>query len=260
MRATLSATSSWSHGEMRAQVDDLDLDSPRLGRPASAAWSDFSTVAPHVTMVRSSPGRRTSPDAERDDVVGGRERVDGVGLAQQVLVLEEQHRVLAPERVAQQPGGVAGPRREGDEQPGDVGEDALAALAVPDGAAGEVAADRHPHHHRAGEGPVRAPADRGRLALDLGHGRPDVVEELDLGRRPQPADRLADGPADDVRLRQRRVEAAGLPEGPLEAVGRAEHAALALDVGQHQPRGRRPRPRRTPGCARRPPSARAACA
>ena len=34
--------------------------------------------------------------------------------------------------------------------------------------------------------------------------------------------------------RQRRVEAAGLTEGPLQAVGRAEHAALALDVVEHR--------------------------
>ena len=43
------------------------------------------------------------------------------------------------------------------------------------------------------------------------------------------------------------------PNGPLQPVRGAEHAALALDVGQHRARGRRPRPRRTPGSARRPP-------
>ena len=144
----LAATISWSHGDDGAQVDDLDLDARRSASRA-AACSDFSTVAPQVTIVRSSPGTADVAPAERDHVVGRRERVAGVGLAQQVLVLEEQHRVLAAERVAQQAGRVAGPRREGDEQPGDVGEDRLAALAVPDRAAGEVAADRHPHHHRA---------------------------------------------------------------------------------------------------------------
>ena len=46
--------------------------------------------------------------------------------------------------------------------------------------------------------------------------------------------RLAHGPPDDVGLGQRRVEAAGLTEGALQPVGRAEHAALALDVGEHR--------------------------
>ena len=109
MRATLSATSSWSHGHDRAQVDDLGLDARRSAAARSAAWSDFSTVAPHETIVRSSPGAADVAAAERDDVVGRRERVDGVGLAQQVLVLEEQHRVVAGEGVAQEAGGVAGP-------------------------------------------------------------------------------------------------------------------------------------------------------
>jgi hypothetical protein len=59
-------------------------------------------------------------------------------------VLEEEHGIIAAEGRPQHPGGVAGPGREGDDQAGDVGEDRLAALAVPDRSTGEVAADRHP--------------------------------------------------------------------------------------------------------------------
>src|SRR5437773_1172279 len=68
--------------------------------------------------------------AGRDEVVRRGERVACVGLAKQVLVLEEQHRVLDPEGGAEQPGGVAGPRRERDQQAGHVGEDRLPALRV----------------------------------------------------------------------------------------------------------------------------------
>ena len=45
---------------------------------------------------------------------------------------------------------------------------------------------------------------------------------------------MADAAADDVGLRQRRVVAAGLTEVALEPVGGAEHAALALELGQQR--------------------------
>src|SRR5581483_12180165 len=130
-------------------------------------------------------------------------------------------------------GGIARPRREHHDQSGNVREDGLAALAVPDRAAGEVAADGDAQHDGALPLAVRAPADRGRLALDLLHGGPDVVEELDLRTRAQPPYRLADGSPDDVRLRQRCVEAAGDAERPLQAVRRTEHTSLALDLRDH---------------------------
>ena len=119
----------------------------------SAASSDFCTVAPQVTMVRSRPCADRRGLAERDQVVGRRERVPGVLLAKQVLVLEEQHRVLAAEGGAEQPGGVARARRHDDDEAGDVGEDRLAALGVPDRPAGQVAADGDPDHQRDREAP-----------------------------------------------------------------------------------------------------------
>ena len=157
---------------------------------------------------RPIAARHVRAATERQHPVGGRHRVAVVALAVQVLVLEEEHRILAPERGAQQAGGIARARRERDQQPGHVGEDRLAALAVPDGAALQVAADRDAHDHRARERPVRTPPRRGRLRLQLVHCRPHVVEELDLRARPQAADRLADRAADDVRFGERRVEAA----------------------------------------------------
>ncbi len=74
---------------------------------------------------------------------------------------------------------------------------------------------------------------RRRLGLDLRHRRPHVIEELHLGRRLEASDRLPDGPADDVRLCQRRVETAGDPESLLDAERRPEHSALALDFVEH---------------------------
>ena len=80
-------------------------------------------------MVRSSPVDRDPAPAEGDLERPGRERVPGVGLAQQVLVLEEQDRVLGLQGGPQQPDGVGGPRRHDDGQARDVGEDRLAATA-----------------------------------------------------------------------------------------------------------------------------------
>ena len=82
--------------------------------------------------------------------------------------------------------------------------------------------------------------------FDLLHGRPDVVEELDLGYRPQASSGLADGAADDVGFGHRRVVAAVLAEPALEPEGGAEHTAFALQFAEEAPRARRPRPRRTP--------------
>src|SRR4029434_718315 len=95
------------------------------------------------------------------------------------------------------------------------------------------AADRHPHDHRAGPRAVRTPADCRRLALQLLHCRPDVVEELYLRRGPKTAYCLPDSAPDDVRLRERRVVAAGDAERAQQAMRRAEHAALAFDVCEH---------------------------
>jgi hypothetical protein len=118
-----------------------------------------------------------------------------------------------------------------------VGEDRLAALAVPDRPAGEVAADRHPDHQRHLERTGRSPPRGGGLAADLGHRRPDVVEELDLGARAQAAERLADTPSDDARLGERGVEAAVRAEAALQSSRQAEHAALAFDLVEELRRG-----------------------
>ena len=80
--------------------------------------------------------------AERHHVVGAGVLALVVGLAVEVLVLEEEHRVVAADRRAQQAGGVLRVRREHDADAGAVREDALAGLAVVRRAAAQVAADR----------------------------------------------------------------------------------------------------------------------
>ena len=54
--------------------------------------------------------------------------------------------------------------------------------------------------------PVGAPAHDGHLVAELHHGGPDVIEELNFGHGLEAARGHADGAADDVRFRQRRIE------------------------------------------------------
>ena len=130
----------------RAQVDDLDARvGPELLRGELRAVHGRAPRDDRDAIA----ARHVRAAAERQHPVGRRHRIAAVALPVQVLVLEEQHRVFASERGAQQPGGVTRPRRERDQQAGHVGEDRLAALAVPDRAALEVAADRDAHDHRA---------------------------------------------------------------------------------------------------------------
>ena len=104
-------------------------------------------------------------------------------------MLEEQHRVVAADRGAQQAGGVHRVRREHDADARAVGEDALARLRVVRRAAAQVAADGHADDHRARPVVARAIAQHRHLVAQLHHRRPDVVEELDLDHRLQAARR-----------------------------------------------------------------------
>ena len=151
-----------------------------------------------------------------------------------MLVLEIQHRIVAANRRAQQAGRVDGVARERDAHAGAVRENADARLAVVRRAAAQVAADRHAHDHRARPVVARSIAQHRHLVLELHHRRPDVVEELDLDDRLQPARRHADGAADDVGFGERRVEHAIGAVGLLQAVRHLEHAALAGHVRQRR--------------------------
>ena len=211
MTATLDAVAL---GLLRGEQRPLHERAPGEDHDVAAVPRD----APPCRTASCSRGRDTAPLL--------------YGLAVQVLVLEEQHRVVAADRRAQQPGRVLRVRRERDADARRVREDRDARLAVIRRAAAQVAADRHADHHRTRPVVARPVAHHRHLVANLHEGRPDVVEELDLDDRLQPAQRHADAAADDVRFGQRRVEDAVAAELPLQAVGDLEHAALAGDGGE----------------------------
>src|SRR6266852_3246599 len=104
-------------------------------------------------------------------------------------------------------------------------ESDFSALAMVDGAAGQISADGHADDRRRLELSRGAPAHHGELVADLHHGRPDVVEELNFRDGLQAARGHADGAADDAGFRQRRIENAGAAEAALQAGGSLEDAA-----------------------------------
>ena len=189
-----------------AQVEDLGVGC-RRSRPAGPPTRERCTSAPKVTTVTSralaharAPCRRGScsrgPGSAPCCRSGGRgacARGRARGRRQRIAVRSRPFASSAFEGITTR-------------RPGDVGEEHLAALAVVDGAALEVAAVGHADHQRALEGAVRAPADQRQLVADLHVRRPDVVEELDLDHRLEAARGHPDGAADDVGLGERRVE------------------------------------------------------
>ena len=152
MRATEATTASRSHGaSVRRSMISASMPS---AASCSAAARERCTVAPQVTMVRSSPGRTVAALPSGSTYSRPGKGSSTYALAEEVLVLEEEHRILAGKCGAQQARDVAGAGREDHDEARDVGEDRLAALRVPDRPAGDVAADRAAQHHRHDEGPV----------------------------------------------------------------------------------------------------------
>ena len=99
-----------------------------------------------------------------------------------------------------------------------------------DRAAGKIAANGHADHHRATERAIRSPPQDTHFVPHLVHGRPDVVEELDLDDRLQPPRRHADGASNNIGLGQGRIEDAITAVFRLQANGQLEHTAFALQV------------------------------
>ena len=147
-------------------------------------------------------------------------------------MLEEEHRIVATDRGAEEAVGVERGRGTDHPKPGNRGEHRGTGLRMVRRAAFEIPAVRHPHHHRRAEGVVRAPPQRRQLVPELHVGRPDVVEELDLDHRFEPARSQPDGPANDVGLGQRRVVDAVAPERALQPPGDLEHPTLPLHVAE----------------------------
>ncbi len=152
---------------------------------------------------------------------------------EQEAVLEEDHRLVAAQRRAQEADGVFRVRRHRELPADRVQELDLVALAVPGIAALEESA-RHAHDHRRRETVHRAPADRAAVVQLLRRGL-GVLAELDLRHRHEPGERHADGAADDAFLRQAGVEDAIFAEALLQPERRGMHAALAAHVlAEHQ--------------------------
>ena len=135
-----------------------------------------------------------------------------IHLAVELLVFEEEHRVIAADGGSEQSCGVFGIGREHDAEAGNVGEVHLAALAVIDGTAVEIAADGDADDHGSGKTAVGAPAERGEFIAELHHGGPDVVKELDFDNRLETRHGHAAGATDDGGFGDGGVEAAAAAE------------------------------------------------
>src|ERR1700683_1651432 len=166
--------------------------------------------------------------AERDHVIRSGISRAPVSFAVQPLGFQKQYRIVAADCGAQQSSGIERVRWEDNPEPRNVREHALAALRVINCAAGKISADGDSNYDRARKSIIRTPADYRQLIANLHHGRPDVVEELNLDYRLQAALSHSRGAAHDGGLGQRRVEDAVRAKLALQAEGEFEDSALAL--------------------------------
>src|SRR5438445_3504854 len=222
------STASQSKGESVRRSITSTL-TPSCSSSCLAATRVRCTTAPYVTTVRCVPSHDLRLP-ERDHEVGAGIRGLVVGLAVEVLVLEEEDGVVAADGGAQQAVGVERRGRAHDPQPRHGGEDHGPRLRVVDRAALQVPAVRDAHDRGTRELVVGAPAQRGQLVADLVIRGPDIVEELGLDHGFQAPRGEADRPAHDVGFRQGRVVDALAPELTLQAPGDLEDPALALDL------------------------------
>src|ERR1700688_1878887 len=92
--------------------------------------------------------------AERDHVLGTGISCAAIAFAIKPLVLKEHHWIVAANRSAKQTSRIERVRRKDHAHPRGMGEDALAALRVIDGAAGKVSANRNSDDARRRKIPV----------------------------------------------------------------------------------------------------------
>ena len=146
-------------GREGAQVDHLDADVGVLPLHLHGSLQSFLDHRAVGHDGEAVAGLDDFGAAERDGEVRAGMRRAIVRLAIQALVLEEQNRIVAADGGAQQAAGIQRVRRHHHAQAGDVRELHLAALAVIDGAAVQIAADGDAQH----DGAEKPPLERQRM-------------------------------------------------------------------------------------------------
>src|SRR5208283_480646 len=187
-----------------AKIDDFNGDAfafERRGGNFSAANNGAVSNDADLLTFFDKTGFAKGDGEIRAGIFGA-----GVGLAVKMFVFEEHHGIVAADRSTQQTGNIESGGRHDDAQAGAMGKDGFAALAVIDGAPGEVATNGHANDHGALESAVRAPAKNAELIANLHHGGPDVIEELNFGDGFQTASGHADCAANDSSFGQWRVK------------------------------------------------------
>ncbi len=165
---------------------------------------------------------------ERQHVLVPGIRAARAGAVQHRPMLEENRRIVAAQRRAQQADCVFGIGRHCDPPADTVHPGHLVRLAVPGVTALEEAAG-HAHHDRRGAAVVSAPAHRAAVIQLLG-GRIRILAELDFSHRQQARERQANRAANNSLFRQAGVEDAQRAVFLLQAQRSAVHPALGPDV------------------------------
>ena len=213
-------------GREGSEVNHFDRSPNFVG--GSQGLFDHGTVSDHGELI-AGPGYFCFAEGDHELRPGMGGTV--VGFAVKFFVFEEKDGIVAADGGAQKANRIKGIRREDYAKAGDMGEGDFPALAVIDGATGEVAADRHPDHGRASEAIIGPPAQHRQLVAQLHHGGPDVVEKLDLGDGFHATGSHADGPPDDAGFSDGCIKDAIGAELALKALGSLKNAAFALNFG-----------------------------
>ena len=214
----------------RARVDDLGLDAvllaQRLRRARGGQRHARDADDRHVGALAADRGLA---EAHGEVLVVGHL----AALAVEVLVLDEDDRVVVADRGLQQPLGVGRGRRHGDEQAGHVEVERLPGVRV---RRAELVAGalRHAHHQRHLDLAAEHVADRRRVVDDLVHRQQREVDRHELDDGAQAGHRRADAHADDRVLGDRRVAHALLAELLEQAGGDLEGAVEDADVLAHE--------------------------
>ena len=176
----------------RAEIDQLDA------RPVAqftrALRSIFPSCCPRRPPSRREPGRWTRALPNDTARIG---LADSCSAQRRCFGMRTKRWIFAMHRGPEQSGGVLRVARDGDVDPGIMGEGSLICLAMPETAAGQVSAVGRVDHERTGPGAKGAPAQVAKIRHDLVPGRADEVDELQFEDRPFAVGGQAAGDAHD---------------------------------------------------------------